>query len=118
MTADPIEGQVLLVAGAKASVAPERLPALVDQVQAALEPRADRYRRQFECVHEDEDRAVFLAAPDHWATLGEDLGLRERERNAIRRAHEEQVHRIGRRTDREAEFETALEIRTPVVIGL
>ena len=118
MTADPIEGQVLLVAGAKASVSPERLPALVDQVQSALEPRTDRYRREFECVFEDDDRAVFLADADHWDTLAADLGLRERERDAIRRAHEEQVQRIGRRTDRESEFESALEIRTPVVIGL
>jgi hypothetical protein len=118
VTADPIEGQVLLVAGAKASVSPERLPALVEQMQAALAPRTDRYRQEFECVFEDDDRAVFLAEPDHWATLADDLGLRERERDALRRAHVEQVRRIGRRTDRESEFESALEIRTPVVIGL
>lgn len=117
MTADPVEGQVLLIAGAKASVSPERLPALVDQVQARLEQRLDRYRREFERVHEDADRAVFLADPDHWERLGEELDLHERERDAVRRAHEEQVRRIGRRTDREAEFESALEIRDPVVIG-
>ncbi|NHN46914.1 hypothetical protein G9464_04795 [Halostella sp. JP-L12] len=115
MTGDAIEGQILLVAGAKASVAAERLPALVEQVAAELS--LAEYRERFECVHEDDDRAVFLADPDHWERLGEDLDLVDRERDAVRRAHEEQVRRIARREDRESEFESALEIRDPVVVG-
>lgn len=116
-TGDPLDGEVLLMAGAKASVAPERLPALVDRVQAELGPRIDEYRRGYECVHEDDDRAAFLADADHWERVGEDLGLHERERDALSRAHAEQLRRIGRKTDREATMESALEIRSAVVVG-
>ncbi len=116
MGAEPIEGQVLMLATAKASVGP-RLPALVDRVQATLEERLDRYRREYECVHETPERACFLVEWGHWEELGDELGLGRRERSAVRRAHEEQLLRTGRRTDREAEFETALEIREPVVVG-
>ncbi len=117
MGIEPIEGQVLMLAAAKASVGP-RLPALVDRVQAILGERLGQYRREYECVHETADRACFLVEWGHWETLGDELGLDRRERSAVRRAHEEQLLRIGRRTDRETEFETALEIREPVVVGL
>jgi len=116
-TGDPLDGEVLLMAGAKASVAPERLPALVDRVQAELGPRIDEYRRRYECVHEDDDRAAFLADDDHWERVGEELGLHRREYDALRRAHAEQVRRIGRKTDREAAMASALEIRSAVVVG-
>ncbi|WP_135821214.1 hypothetical protein [Halostella litorea] len=114
---DPLDGEVLLMAGAKASVAPERLPALVDRVQADLGPRIDEYRRRYECVHEDDDRAAFLADADHWERVGEELDLHRRERDALARAHAEQVRRIGRKTDREAAMDSALEIRSAVVVG-
>jgi len=116
-TGDPLDGEVLLMAGAKASVAPERLPALVDRVQAELGPRVDEYRRQYECVHEDDDRAAFLADTDHWDRVGEELGLHRRERDALSRAHAEQIRRIGRKTDRETSLSSALEIRSAVVVG-
>jgi hypothetical protein len=116
-TGDPLDGEVLLMAGAKASVAPARLPALVDRIQAELGPRIDEYRRGYECVHEDPDRAAFLADADHWKRVGEEFGLHERERDAVRRAHAEQLRRIARRTDRETSIDSALEIRAAVVIG-
>lgn len=118
MAGDPIDGQVLLLAAAKASVAPSRLPELVDRAQARLAPDRERYRREYERVHADDRREVFLAEWGHWEELGEELGLTDRERAAVRRAHEEQLSRIGRRTDREESFETALEIREPVCIGI
>ena len=42
---DPLDGQVLLLAAAKASVAPQHLPGLVDRAQAHLGPRLETYRR-------------------------------------------------------------------------
>lgn len=116
--ADPIEPQVLILTAAKASVAPTRLPTLVDRAQAELVPDLERYRREYECVYEDDERAVFLVEWGHWEDLEERMAVSERERSAIRRAHEEQLRRIGRREDREDEFETALEIRDPLVIGV
>ncbi|WP_436347338.1 hypothetical protein [Natronorubrum sp. FCH18a] len=117
MAGDPIEGQVLVLAAAKASVTPERLPELVDRAQTLLGPALERYRREYERLHAGDDLEVFLAEWGHWDELGDDLDLSERERSAVRRAHEEQLLRIGRRTDREAAFESALEIREPVCIG-
>ncbi|WP_255170476.1 hypothetical protein [Natrononativus amylolyticus] len=118
MAGDPIDGQVLVLAGAKASVAPSRLPSLVARVQERLAPELESYRRACECVHEDADRAIFLVEWGHWADLGDRFDLEPRDRSAVRRAHEEQLRRVGRRDDREDEFETALEIREPVVIGV
>lgn len=117
MAGDPIEGQVLVLTAAKASVPPERLPTLVDQVQTLLGPALERYRREYERCYADKDLEVFLAEWGHWDELAADLDLSERERSAVRRAHEEQLRRIGRRTDRESAFETALEIREPICIG-
>ncbi|MFC6989477.1 hypothetical protein ACFQJD_13585 [Haloplanus sp. GCM10025708] len=114
---DPIEGQVLLLAAAKASVSADRLPELVSRVERLLDPRRDEYRREYECVYEDDDRVVFLVAPGHWERVGDELDFDRREREAVRRAHDEQLLRVGRRTDRRDEFETALDIRDAVVVG-
>ncbi len=118
MTGDPIEGQVLLLTAAKASVPPSRLPTLVDRVQADLGPRLEEYRRQYECAYESDDLVAFFVEWGHWDDVGDRLDLEEREQAAVRRAHEEQLLRIGRRDDREEEFETALEIRDPLIVGV
>jgi hypothetical protein len=117
MSDEPIEGQILVLTAAKASVTPARLPVLVAQAQAYLRAELPRYRREYERPHADGDREAFLVEWGHWEELAEALGFDDRERSAVRRAHEEQLLRIGRRTDREAEFETALEIREPLLIG-
>ncbi|MXV63559.1 hypothetical protein GS429_16145 [Natronorubrum sp. JWXQ-INN-674] len=115
MASEPIEGQVLVLTAAKASVPPTRLPDLVERAQAVLEPDLERYRREYERLYEDDDLEAFAVEWGHWEALA--LDVTDRELSAIRRAHEEQLLRIGRRTDREAEFETTLEIREPVCIG-
>jgi len=115
--ATPLDGEILMIATAKGSVGP-RVGTLVDAVQAHLEPRIDDYRRRHEAVHESDGRVVFFAKPGHWERVGERLGLDDREIDAVRRAHAEQLRRIGRREGRESEFETALEIREPVVVGV
>lgn len=117
MVDHPIDGQVLLLTAAKASVPPARLPSLVERAQETLGPDLERYRREYERLCADDEREVFLVESSHWDALGDELDVTDRELSAIRRAHEEQLLRIGRRTDREAEVETALEIRDPVCIG-
>ncbi|ELY70928.1 hypothetical protein [Natrinema versiforme] len=117
MAGNPIEGQVLVLTAAKASVPPTRLPDLIERAQAVLGPDLERYRREYERLYADDDLEAFLVDWGHWEDLGEELDVTDRELSAIRRAHEEQLVKIGRRTDREDEFETALEIREPVVIG-
>jgi hypothetical protein len=115
---DPLDGQVLILASAKASVTPQRLPKLVDRVQTDLGPRFAEYRRAYESVYEADDRWVFLVPLDHWKTVCDRLDLTARECRAVRRAHEEQLRRIGGEEDRRDEFESALDIRSAVVIGV
>lgn len=117
MAGEPIEGQILLLAGTKASVSAERLPDLVDVVQADLGGEIDDYRRRFERAYADGDLELFLVDDGHWDELGDRHEFEAREVDAVRRAHEEQFLRIGRREGRSEEFETALEIRDAVVIG-
>ncbi|PSP56063.1 hypothetical protein BRC82_02705 [Halobacteriales archaeon QS_1_67_19] len=118
MTEDnPIEGQILVLTAAKASVGGQQVPDLVAAARRELEPRADELRRQYELVHEDDVRTVFLAPEGFWAEVADRLDWSRREREAVARAHAEQLLRIGRREGREAEFETALELRDAVVIG-
>lgn len=113
----PLDGTVVQYAAALASVGPAAYPALLATVQERLDADRARYEREFECVHRDEARAVFLVPSDHWETVGEALSLSAREAKAVRRAHERQLTRLGRRTDRGEEFESALDIRSAVVVG-
>ena len=113
----PIEGTALVTTAALASVPAERLPELLARAQADLGPRIDEYRRRYERIAAEPDREAFLVEPDHWEGIADRLGLTERERDAAARAHEAAVERVGG-GDRRAEFETALEIRSGVVIGV
>lgn len=112
----PIEGQIVLLAGAKSSVTLKRLSALLEDVQRHLAESRTEYERQFECI-EGPDTEYYLAGVDHWENVASALDLTSRERDAVRRAHEAQFRRDGRRLDREEEFERTLSIRCPVVIG-
>ncbi|MFP9190810.1 hypothetical protein [Natronosalvus vescus] len=117
MTAKPIDGQILLLTAAKASVPASSLPNLIEQAQRQLVANLEQYQRSAECVFEDDDRAVFLVELGHWDEIGSKLGFTDRETAAVRRAHTEQLERIGRRQERDDEFESALEIREVVCIG-
>lgn len=114
---DPMDGQVLLLAAAKASVGPKRLPGLVDLAQAHLADRVDEYRREYEVAFDEPDRVGFFVDAGHWDTLGNRLGFDEQEADALRRVHAAQLRRVGKGTDRQEEFETALDIREALVIG-
>jgi len=113
---DPIEGTVLVLVTAQAAVG-ERVPDLIDDVQAHLGPRLDEYCRRYEVVHETDDATVVLADDGHLDDVCDDLDLSDRERDAVRRAHEEQARRIARGADDEAALSAALDIRDPIVIG-
>jgi hypothetical protein len=117
MAGEPIEGQILLLAAARASVPPKRLPDLVDRVQAALGPRVEDYARQYEVAYETADVVAFFVESGHWADLGEELGFDRREHEAVARAHRDQLLRAGRERDRHAEFETALEVREAALVA-
>lgn len=114
----PIDGTALVKTAALASVPAERLPSLLTRVQADLGPRIDAYRRRYERIAAEPDRETFLVEPDHWEDVGERLGLTDRERDAVARAHETAVERAGSGRTMREEFETALEIRSGVVIGI
>lgn len=114
----PIDGQVIVLTAAKASVPPARLPDLLERTAAHLNPQLERYHREYERIYGDEHREAFLVEWGHWDEVGATLELDDREASAVRRAHEEQLLRIGRRRDREAEFETALEIREAVFLPI
>jgi hypothetical protein len=117
MPGDPIEGDVLVLVAAKASVGPQRLPELVECVAADLVTRRETYAREYERAYETDDRTAFFVEDGHWTNVRERLDLDERQVDAVRRAHHEQVNRDGRQLDRTEEFETALEIRDCVVLG-
>lgn len=112
----PFDGPVLIRAGSLASIPPNRLPEILRRVQRDLGFRVDDYRRRYERVEVGAERELFLVEPDHWETVAERLGLIDRERDAVARAHERQAVRLG--DDRREELETALEIRTAVVLAV
>jgi hypothetical protein len=117
MVEDPLDGDALVLAAAKSSVSGERLPDLVDRAQEVLAARLPEYGRRYECVHEDETAAVFFVEEGHWANIGEELDLGEREWKALRRAHGEHLKRLGRELGRRQEFVAALELRETVAVG-
>lgn len=112
----PIEGQIVLLAGARASVPLEHLSALLEHVHRHLIERRDSYERQYERI-EAEETVYYLVDIDHWERVAADVGLDDSEIDAVQRAHDAQFRRDGRRLGRTEEFETTLEIRQPVVIA-
>jgi len=112
----PIEAQILLVAGAQASVPPSRLPDLVETAQSYVRDRRERYERTYERIEGARDADYYCVESGYWAAVGEELGFEDREADAVRRAHTAQFERDGRRLDRESEFESTLELRAVVAV--
>ena len=113
----PLDGNALVLAAAQASVSGERLPELVDRAQKHIEPKVEKYRREYELAHTDETQTVFFVEEGHWEAIGEELDLEAREWKALRRVHAEHLKRLGSDLGRREEFETALELREAVVVG-
>lgn len=113
----PIDGNALMLAAAKASVTPERLPDLLGVAADYLAERRADYCKRYEAVHEDEATVVLLVPEGHWADLSGNLDVDEREADALRRAHLEHLRRLGSEHGRREEFEHALDLREAVVIA-
>jgi hypothetical protein len=114
---NPIDGEPMLVAAAKASVMPARLPDLLEQAQETLGGRLDDYRRGYELAHEGDRYEAFFVEVSHWEGLADDIGFSRRERDAVARAHREQLLWASRDEGRREEVETALDLREVVVVG-
>ncbi|WP_411964424.1 hypothetical protein [Haloferax sp. YSMS24] len=113
-----IDGTAIMIAAAKASVPAALVPVLLDRAQTYLDAHAVEYDREFECIYEDEDVAVYFVPLGHWDTKGAELGFSHREIDAVRRAHTEHLRRLGTDAERRNEFETALEIREVAVVDV
>lgn len=112
----PIEGQIVLLAGTQASVPLDRLPDLLEQVQTYLRANRATYDREYERISGPREADYVCAESGHWDTIGTELGLSDREQDAVRRAHAAQFERDGRRLDRGEEFEATLEIRDVLAV--
>ena len=113
----PIEGQIVLLAGTQASVPLDRLPNLLEQVQTYLRASRETYDREYERISGPREADYVCAESDHWDSIGTELGLSNREQDAVQRAHAAQFERDGRRLDRSEEFETTLEIRAVLAVS-
>ena len=113
----PIDGPVILYTCAVASIPARAMGPLLREVQAYLHPQQPQYARRWECAMDTPSRAIYLVEPGHWDDIGTAVSLERREQEAVERAHRRQLLAAGRDRDRREEFDTALEIRTAVVIG-
>lgn len=116
-SSSPIEGQIVLLAGTQASVPLNQLPDLLEQVQTYLRANRETYDRGYERISGPREADYICVESGHWDTIGGELGLSEREQDAVRRAHVSQFARDGRRLDRTEEFETTLEIRDVLAVS-
>jgi len=113
----PIEGQIVLLAGTQASVPLDQLPDLLGRVQTYLRANRATYDREYERISGPREADYVCAESGHWDSIGTELGLSDREQDAVRRAHVAQFERDGRRLDRSEEFETTLEIRDVLAVS-
>ncbi|AUG48277.1 hypothetical protein BVU17_12365 [Haloarcula taiwanensis] len=112
----PIEGQIVLLAGTRASIPLDQLPDLLERVQTYLREHRATYDREYERISGPREADYVCAESGHWDSIGTELGLGDREQDAVRRAHTAQFERDGRRLDRSEEFETTLEIRDVLAV--
>ncbi|GAD52216.1 hypothetical protein MBEHAL_0976 [Halarchaeum acidiphilum MH1-52-1] len=101
-----------------------RIPLPFEAINALLARIADYFRgkeralgRQYERALDASDGVVLFADVDFWDRAGDALGFTDAETAAVQRAHETTLLLAGDREDRRAEFETALDVRTAVVLG-
>lgn len=113
----PFDPAVLQQAAHPEGVEAGELPELLGQVEAHLTDCRDSLRRKFERAHDDDHRELFFVPPDYWEGVATVLSLSSREKEAVRRAHERQLLRVGAETRRGMEFDAALDIRTAVVVS-
>ncbi len=115
--AEPINGPVVKITAAKASIAAERVLPLLDRVQDHLDHRAATIAREYELAYKQQGQAGYFVDEAFWQAVGARVDLDRRELDAVRRAHNEQLRHAGRRQGRRAEIESALEIRDCVLVN-
>lgn len=113
----PFDAAVLQQVATADGVGPQELPELLGRVEAHLTDCRESLRRRFESPHSDDRRELFFVPPDYWEGVASVLPLTPLEKQAVQRAHERQLLRIGAETRRGTEFDAALDIRTAVVVG-
>ncbi|EMA33565.1 hypothetical protein [Haloarcula japonica] len=113
----PIEGQIVLLAGTRASIPLDQLPELLERAQTYLQANRETYGREYERISGPREADYVCAESGHWDSIGTELGLSDREQDAVRRAHAAQFERDGRRLDRSEEFEMTLEIRDVLAVS-
>lgn len=113
----PFDGAVLQQVADPERVGPRELPELLGRVEGHLTGCRESLRRRFERAHTDDRRELFFLPPDYWEGVASVLSLSSLEKQAVRRAHERQLLRVGAETRRGAEFDAALDIRTAAVVG-
>lgn len=89
---------------------------LAARAAAYLGGRSRNLERRYERALTADDGVVLLADTDFWDRVGDALRFEDDETAALRRAHEATLTLAGARAGRDAEFESALEIRTAVVL--
>lgn len=117
MSDHPIEGQILMLAGARASVPVDRLPELVERAQSYVREHREAYARSYERIEGARETDYLCVETGYWDRVGDELALDDRETDAVRRVHSDQFTRDGRRLDREAEFESTLDVREVVAVA-
>jgi len=100
-----------------ADVDPETLDALLGRVADYFRGKERALERQYERAIDACDGVVLFADADFWERTGTALGFTEGEITAVKRAHEATLLLAGDHADRLGEFETALDVRTAVVLG-
>jgi len=113
----PFDGAVLQQVANPDQVGPRELPELLGRIEGHLTGCRESLRRRFERAHQDDRRELFFVPPDYWEGVASVLSLSPPEKQAVRRAHERQLLRVGAETRRGAEFDAALDIRTAVVVS-
>ena len=113
----PFDAAVLQQVATDDGIGARELPELLGRVEAHLTDCRESLRRRFESPYSDDRRELFFVPPDYWEGVASVLPLSPREKQAVQRAHERQLLRIGAEARRGTEFDAALDIRTAVVVG-
>ncbi|QLC33071.1 hypothetical protein EFA46_002220 [Halarchaeum sp. CBA1220] len=113
----PLPPDAVETAAVEHDLTVERLDALLARVADYFRGKERALERQYEAVVDADDGRVLLADAAFWTRTGDALGYDEAETAAVRAGHEATLRLAGRHEERDAEFASALEIRTAVVLG-
>lgn len=99
------------------AVSRAHLERLLERVADYLRGSERNLARRYERVVSADDGDVLLTDEAFWARVGDALRYDDAETAAVRRAHEATLLLAGERQGRRAEFASALDIRSAVVLA-